>query len=37
MDVKRRWTENFHGSFLMRRYSSVMSNNLIFTKIAENK
>jgi len=37
MDVKRRCTENFHGSVLMRRYSSVMSKNLIFTKIAENK
>jgi hypothetical protein len=34
---KRIWTKNLHASILMRRCSSVMSNNLIFMKIAENK
>jgi len=37
MDVKRRRTKNLHTSLLIRTFSIVMPNNLIFTKIAENK
>jgi hypothetical protein len=37
MDLKRRRTENLHTSLLIRKFSSVMPNNLIFTKMAENK